>query len=156
MADDDHKIKVLARPCPCCPWRLTTHASDIPRFSLVLAEALAETCPDEHGIGPAPRTPMFSCHQSVPGNDIPCAGWLAQVGDCHVGVRIALHEERLERGALRPGADWPALHDNYPAVLAKLREDVTAAAQGGGRAWNAPTETGPAEALPSAVRSAET
>ena len=93
--------------------------------------ASAATCPDEQGVGPSPYATMFSCHQSVPGKDIPCAGWLAQVGDCSIRVRMALHEQRLDRSALRPGLDWPPPHDSYPEVLEKLRQDVAAAGPDG-------------------------
>jgi hypothetical protein len=101
-------------------------AGDIPNFDLELAERLASTCPDQQGMGPDFGASMFACHQSNVGAEFACAGWLATVGDCHPGVRLAVMTGRLDSGALSPGADWPALHANYPEVLEKLRASGSA------------------------------
>lgn len=110
-----------ARPCPSCPWRVDQDARDIPNFDLSLAEALAPTSPDACGMGPDFGASMFACHQSKMGREIPCAGWLAKVGHRHPGVRLSVRMGRIQPEALRPGPDWPDLHDNYPDVLDKLR-----------------------------------
>ncbi|MGA3979009.1 DUF6283 family protein [Ralstonia nicotianae] len=114
-------LTTLNKPCASCPWRREAVASDIPNFDLVLAESLTATCPDQRGMRPDFGASMFACHQSKGGAEFACAGWLATVGSRHPGVRSAVLSGRLERGALAPGADWPALHDNYQQVLEKLR-----------------------------------
>ncbi|MCW3587367.1 DUF6283 family protein [Burkholderia cenocepacia] len=114
-------LKSAARPCPSCPWRVDQDASDIPNFDLSLAEALAPTSPDARGMGPDFGAPMFACHQSKMGGEIPCAGWLAQVGHRHPGVRLSIRMGRIKPEAVQPGDDWPKLHSSYPEVLAKLR-----------------------------------
>lgn len=118
-------MKTLARPCPSCPWRICQDARAIPNFDLVLAESLARTCPDASGFGPSWDASVFACHQSRCGHEIACAGWLAVVGSAHPGVRLAVMHGTLPATALRPGADWPALHSNYQQVLAKLRRTST-------------------------------
>ncbi|MDQ8034101.1 MAG: DUF6283 family protein [Bordetella sp.] len=109
------------RPCPSCPWRVDQGAKDIPHFSLPLAEQLARTCPDERGHGPDFGAPLFACHQSRPGAEVHCAGWLASVGHAHPGVRLAITSGRLDPGSLAPEPDWPRLHTDYAQVLEKLR-----------------------------------
>lgn len=114
-------LNTLAKPCPSCPWQVDKDASDIPNFSMDLAEGLARCCPDERGMGPDFGATMFACHQSKEGAEIACAGWMAIVGHRHPGVRLAVATGRLDASALRPGERWPALHANYQQVLEKLR-----------------------------------
>lgn len=114
-------MKTLPQPCPSCPWRKDQTAQDIPHFVLDRAEGLASTCPDAKGYGPDFFAPMFACHQSDTDKEFPCAGWLAQVGECHPRVRIAVSQGAIPSERLQPGENWPELHDNYPEVLEKLR-----------------------------------
>lgn len=114
-------LKTLGKPCPSCPWRINKTAQDIPNFDLERAERLAQCSPDEDGFGPAPFSPLFACHQSVEGKDIVCAGWLATVGHTSPRARIATRDGRLPVESLKPGVDWPELHQSYPEVLDKLR-----------------------------------
>lgn len=116
-----YTFTTLPQPCPSCPWREATTASDIPNFDIELAEDLAECCPDEKGYGPDVDASMFACHQSRPGREFACAGWLATVGHKHPIIRLAVMKKRLSAKALRPGQDWPRLHPTYPDVLNKLR-----------------------------------
>lgn len=109
------------KPCASCPWRRDALAADIPNFDLSLAEKLSATCPDSRGMGPNFGASVFACHQSKIGEEFACAGWLATVGNRHPGVRLAVSMNRLDAAALKPGADWPALHENYEQVLEKLR-----------------------------------
>lgn len=114
------------QPCPSCPWRLDQDARSIPNFSLDKAEALAATCPDERNMGPDHGAAMFACHQSRIGAEVHCAGWLATVGHRHPAVRLSVMRDRLDPGHLQPGANWPALHENYGQVLEKLRATAPA------------------------------
>lgn len=121
MSMSSCSLNALAKPCPSCPWRMDKDASDIPNFSLALAEGLSTCCPDNRGMGPECGAGMFACHQSKDGAKITCAGWLATVGHRHPGVRLAVAMKRLNMSALRPGNDWPTLHSSYQDVLEKLR-----------------------------------
>ncbi|WP_423236663.1 DUF6283 family protein [Burkholderia multivorans] len=117
-------MKSPRRPCASCPWRRDADAGDIPNFDLGLAEKLADTCPDDRGVGPHLDAKMFACHESRPGRDFTCAGWLAKVGHRHPTVRKKTFRGELDPVALRPGTDWPALHDDYQEVLEKLRSTI--------------------------------
>lgn len=109
-------------PCPSCPWRVDQDATAIPSFRLDLAEALADTCPDERGMGPVWGAPMFACHQSRDGAEVVCAGWLASVGREHPVVRLQVLRGDLDPAVLDPGEGWPELEPDYQRVIEKLRE----------------------------------
>lgn len=114
----------VRRPCASCPWRVDQDASTIPNFRLDLAEGLAATCPSEVG-ELMPGQPMFACHQSRPGAEVVCAGWLAVEGWHHMGARLMAMTGEYPAEAFHPGAardGWPELHERYGDVLDKLRE----------------------------------
>lgn len=105
----------VRKPCPTCPWRIDKDARDIPNFDLELAERLERTCHHELG------APVFACHQSREGEEFPCAGWLAVYGIDSIAVRMMVIAGRVLAEALRPGADWPELHESFADVIRKLR-----------------------------------
>lgn len=86
-----------------------------------MAEGLASTSPDRRGVGPDWNAPQFACHQSKPGEEFPCAGWLAVHGRAHPGVRWNLIQGHYEPSVLDRGADWPELHASYQEMMDKLR-----------------------------------
>jgi len=114
-------MTVCRKPCPSCPWRIDQDAAAIPHFRLELAEALAATCPDSRGMGPDFGAAQFACHQSRPGEEIVCTGWLATQGAAHPGVRLNVALGAAPVDALSPGEDWPPLHAEFSEVIAKLR-----------------------------------
>jgi hypothetical protein len=111
-------------PCKSCPWRKDARASDIPNFSMAMAESLRDTSPNERGVGPDFGSNKMACHQSRVGEEFVCAGWLASVGHAHPGVRLSILAKTINPASLAPGADWPALHESYPEVLEKLRQTL--------------------------------
>jgi hypothetical protein len=56
---------------------------------------------------------MFACHKTAEGREIACAGWLAVEGVNHVGVRLAVAQDRCDADALTPDPNWPALYDSF-------------------------------------------
>lgn len=74
------------RPCPSCPWRVSTKTSDIPGGALDHNKARAFMEPTSfkamgcHLGAPEPGTPT----------SIPCAGFVLQVGGANLGIRVAL------------------------------------------------------------------
>jgi hypothetical protein len=116
------KASTARLPCRSCPWRVDQDARSIPGFVLSLAEGLAVTCASERGGESVGHDePQFACHQSRDGDEIVCAGWLAVEGSEHVGARLAVAFGKHPPDALRPGDDWPELHDSYAEVIEKLR-----------------------------------
>jgi hypothetical protein len=90
-------ISQAKRPCRACPWKRTTNDADIPRFQVELARNLRSSC--EQGF-----QPMFACHESEPGNEIVCAGYMAS-DDCmnNFYVRLALVQGRILMLVRDPG-----------------------------------------------------
>lgn len=121
MADDVPQF-LRRKPCPGCPWWQHAHAQDIPGFELELAENLAGTCEGKAQLD----EPMFACHQSEPGEEVVCSGWLAVYGDDSFPARLARSQGRLPRERFAPNPAWPALHDTYEQMMDKLRGDVAA------------------------------
>lgn len=76
----------MRKPCPSCPWRVSTKTSDIPGGAL------------DHAKGRAFMEPTslraMGCHlgASEPGTatSTPCAGFVLQVGLDNNGIRLAL------------------------------------------------------------------
>ena len=66
---DSCRVKAPGQACGSCPWRTDKDARDIPNFDLHLAEELANTCPDENGMGPSFGASWFACHQSREGEE---------------------------------------------------------------------------------------
>ena len=102
----------MARPCIDCPFRTDAPLQHFPKERY---EALANTSrqPDQHGgTDAALDAPLFGCHMQIHA-DAACAGWLAVEGRNHIGIRLALVEERLSPEALAPGPDWPSLYASY-------------------------------------------
>jgi hypothetical protein len=120
--DDDSPSFLRRKPCPGCPWWRHTHAQDIPGFELELAEQLAGTCEGK----PQFDEPMFACHQSMPGQEVVCSGWLAVYGNDSVPARLARAQGRLPHEPFEPDPAWPALHPSYEDMMDKLRGDIDA------------------------------
>lgn len=97
----------INRPCDECPWKVDAVPG---RFTEERWRSLQETAHHPRR-GSAPmHAPIFACHKTDQGRDRTCAGWLAQEGGGHVGIRIAVAQGRLPGEALQPGPDWPTLH----------------------------------------------
>lgn len=106
---------MIRPPCPSCPWRVDATAEEIPNFVLELAEGLSACQSGELS------APGFGCHLSRPGEEFPCAGWLAVHGREHILTRLAVSTGQLPVGALDPQPGWPELHDSYESMMHKLR-----------------------------------
>lgn len=94
------------RPCDACPWRTTATPG---RFTSERWRALRETSYDRHRGSAEMGAPLFACHKTDAGRDRVCAGWLAQEGVNHIGIRLHVLSGDLPAEALEPGEDWPPL-----------------------------------------------
>lgn len=103
------------QPCSNCPWRRDSPAGEFPPERY---EALAATA-GRRGAEAGLTAPIFACHKSPEGHARACAGWLAQVGTDHLGIRLAIVTGRLPGEVLRPGTGWPELFDSYEEMAAR-------------------------------------
>lgn len=115
----------IKRPCSECPWKLDAVPG---RFTEERWRSLQETAHHPRRGSAEMHAPIFACHRTGEGRDRACAGWLAQEGAGHVGIRIATYSGRLSIEALSPGKDWPPLHATLAEAAAhdlgyELEED---------------------------------
>ncbi|WP_199512188.1 DUF6283 family protein [Nucisporomicrobium flavum] len=107
-------------PCDECPIRSDNSDNPRSKFPAERWNALGASVRDPHtGYQPMPGDVMFGCHKGEPGTnaDLACAGWLAQFGGDHGGVRLAVVQGRLPDSALEPGPNWPPLHETWADVV---------------------------------------
>jgi len=97
-------------PCTECPWRKDTRPGQFPAERYAQLACTAEQAPGEE---PDFNAPWFACHKTPEGREEACAGWLAAVGHRHLGVRLAVAQDRLPAEALTPGDWWPKLFTTY-------------------------------------------
>lgn len=106
-------MKHRKRPCGECPWSKETPPG---QFPLSRYEEIAHTS-GEPGTEAPLGAPLFACHMSLEGRDVPCAGWLAAIGRESLPVRVLVAYEELPPEVLDPGPDWPELFDSYAAMM---------------------------------------
>ncbi|WP_433330075.1 DUF6283 family protein [Spirillospora sp. CA-294931] len=102
-------------PCDECPVRADNIHNPCSKFPAERWDELRASIDDGNG-GSAPLGAiLFGCHKGQPGTgaDLACAGWLAAFGDRSVAVRLAIAQGRLDPEALRPGTNWPPLHESW-------------------------------------------
>lgn len=90
------------KQCAKCPWKVDVDPFDIPDgYSPEKHAALAETIAEPASINIGTMR-IFACHESKPGSEIPCAGWIAnQLGPGNnIGLRLA-----AMRGAIDPDVE---------------------------------------------------
>ncbi|WP_100112514.1 DUF6283 family protein [Streptomyces alboflavus] len=104
------------RPCTKCPWLTRT---DLTEFTEADMEMLQEANGRRGAEAPL-NAPIVACHRDQPGTTHAwrwCAGFLAVVGEQHLGVRLALAMDALPPQAVNPPADWPDMYPDLDALL---------------------------------------
>lgn len=101
------------RPCAECPWVRATPPGQFPAERY---DELRETTGRPGAEAPI-GAPMFACHKSAEGREMPCAGWLAAVGYESLTVRVLAGRGEIPAEALRPADDWPELYKSYDDLL---------------------------------------
>jgi len=105
-------------PCSTCPWRVDQRASSIPGYVHAKACRLINTVGEGDGF-----RKIMACHGSTEDEPRVCNGYLARAGWTNLNVRILASKGKLPspneviRACEEHGVE---LHDDYPAVLAKL------------------------------------
>lgn len=105
------------KQCAKCPWRKDVDPNDIPNgYCVKKHAALKDTIarPGALNIGGTLR--MMACHESMPGKEIACAGWLAnQLGPGNnIGLRMAAMRDRKLYDFKLVGEQHETLEDTLP------------------------------------------
>lgn len=103
-------------PCSECPWVRDTPPGQFPESRYEALEHTTGLPGREAPMG----SPMFACHKSHEGRDVPCAGWLASVGYESLTVRVLVIQGRLPSSVLNPGRDWPELFESYAEMAGEM------------------------------------
>lgn len=112
------------RPCTKCPWLTST---DLTEFSDEDMDMLRQANGRPGAEAPV-GAPIVACHRDQPGTAHAmrwCAGFLAVVGEQHLGVRLALAFGALPPQAVRPPARWPQLYRDLDALIAARAEQLS-------------------------------
>lgn len=90
------------KQCDKCPWKADTDPYEIPNgYDLGKHEDLESTIAapcDLRALIPGSALPMMACHESKPGDELPCVGWLSnQLGPGNnLGLRMAMLAGKIE------------------------------------------------------------
>lgn len=107
--------------CKSCPWRIDCVPDrDIPNYVPALHEGLTRTIQSGLGTIFQKERHVMACHYSKPGEEFPCAGWLAnQLGPGNnIGVRMAVMTGQMPA----PEIDGPQ-HERFEDTLCRPRAD---------------------------------
>lgn len=85
------------RQCAKCPWRVDVDPNDIPNgYCEIKHKALENTIAKPGALNIGGKLRMMACHETKPGRELPCVGWLAnQLGPGNnIGLRLAAYNDR--------------------------------------------------------------
>jgi hypothetical protein len=104
------------RQCAKCPWRKDVDPNDIPNGYCATKHAnLKNTIahPDVINVG---MLRMMACHESKPGKEVACVGWLAnQLGPGNnIGLRIKAMRDRTLTDFELVGEQHETFEDTLP------------------------------------------
>lgn len=101
--------------CEKCPWRKSTDPQDIPNgYSEALHRDLKSTIAEPGRLGSL--GPMMACHESPPGQERPCVGWLAnQLGPGNnLPLRLAVMAGKVNGNVETVGPQHATFKDTLP------------------------------------------
>jgi hypothetical protein len=107
-------MKCRKEPCPECPWVKRTEPDQFPRRNYEQLRNTTGTPGKEVGLD----APLFACHKSQEGKEVPCAGWLAAVGYLSLKVRLLVSHGEIPVEALHSDPNWPELHESFEEMMA--------------------------------------
>lgn len=108
------------RQCAKCPWKVSTDPHEIPHgYSEAMHRALAGTIRSGPG-SMSGGLRVMACHETPPGNEKPCAGWLAnQLGPGNnLGLRLAAARGQIDVDYELEGPQ----HERFEDTLPRRRE----------------------------------
>jgi len=104
-----------SKQCAKCPWKVTTNPHDIPNgYREDKHCALKKTIAEPGSLRSNPHA--MACHESMPGKDMHCIGWLAhQMGPGNnIGLRLKMMHYDLSKVEL-DGEQHESFEDTLPS-----------------------------------------
>lgn len=109
------KLKRL-RQCEKCPWKVSTNPHEIPDgYTRELHEGLASTIAEPGSLEGTGRA--FACHESAPGEEVHCVGWLMnQIGPGNnIPLRLRVMDCENIGSVVLDGPQHECFEDTLPA-----------------------------------------
>ncbi len=107
----------MRKQCQHCPWRKDVDPFDIPDgYCPTKHRALTSTIANPGELRFGGKLRMMACHESTPGAEIPCAGWLMhQLGDGNnIALRMAVSQGHVDADVTLVGEQHATLRDTFP------------------------------------------
>jgi hypothetical protein len=104
----------MRKQCAKCPWKVSTDPHEIPNgYCPVKHAKLKSTINNGLTIGPLH---LMACHESKPGKDFACVGWLAnQLGPGNnIGLRLAVMTKKIDCNFELDGEQHERFEDTLP------------------------------------------
>ncbi|MFJ8752247.1 DUF6283 family protein [Streptomyces sp. NPDC102441] len=111
------------RPCTTCPLADRHRPDRIQRRG----HGRAPAANGRPGAEAPVDAPIVTCHRDRPGTEHAmrwCAGFLAEDGEEHLGIRLALAFQALPPQAVHQPAGWPELYPDLDALVAARAEQL--------------------------------
>ena len=108
------------KQCEKCPWRVDVDPHDIPNgYCVTKHTGLANTIAEPGALRIGGELRIMACHESKPGKELPCAGWLAQqLGPGNnIMLRLAVAKGRIDADIELVGEQHQTLADTLPEDL---------------------------------------
>lgn len=111
------------RQCKLCPWRKDVDPRDIPNGYCAIKHAnlkntIADlTDPNSVALALGGKVlHIMACHETMPGKELPCVGWLAnQLGPGNnIGLRLAAMAEKVDTDFELVGEQHERFEDTLP------------------------------------------
>lgn len=104
------------KQCKKCPWRKDVNPRDIPNGYCEVKHAALESTIAEPGVIQAGPLRLMACHETPPGRELPCVGWLAhQLGEGNnIALRLAVIQGRIDGNIETVGEQHERFEDTLP------------------------------------------
>jgi hypothetical protein len=104
------------KQCKKCPWRKDTDPYDIPNGYCEKKHAALENTIAVPGALNLGTLRLMACHETPPGKELPCVGWLMhQLGPGNnIGLRLAVSRGRVDANVELVGEQHERFEDTLP------------------------------------------
>jgi len=112
------------KQCKGCPWKVTTDPHDIPGgYSVAKHKALARTIAKPGAIDLSQGLRSMACHESAPGREVHCVGWIAnQIGPGNnIALRLHLRDCENASEIELDGVQHECFQDTLPKKAQKIK-----------------------------------
>lgn len=109
-------VRLTRKQCQKCPWKVSTNPRDIPKGYCERAHAKLKNTIAEPGAPAFGRLNIMACHESPPGNEVPCVGWLDhQLNEGNnLALRFAVIQKRISADYELDGPQHERFEDTLP------------------------------------------